>query len=134
MLDVKGQPDAAITPEGPVAICKGDDVLLTASGGSNRAYQWLKKDEPIAGATDITYTAGTKGKYQVLVTNTSNGCTNTSAAVKITEYEDPLAVITPQGPTTFCEGGSVVLQANTCLLYTSPSPRDRTRSRMPSSA
>ena len=25
-------------------------------------------------------------------------------------------------------------QPNTCLLYTSPSPRDRTRSRMPSSA
>ena len=25
-------------------------------------------------------------------------------------------------------------QANDCLLYTSPSPRDRTRSRMPSSA
>ena len=25
-------------------------------------------------------------------------------------------------------------QAETCLLYTSPSPRDRTRSRMPSSA
>ena len=26
------------------------------------------------------------------------------------------------------------LKANACLLYTSPSPRDRTRSRMPSSA
>ena len=26
------------------------------------------------------------------------------------------------------------LEPNTCLLYTSPSPRDRTRSRMPSSA
>ena len=25
-------------------------------------------------------------------------------------------------------------EGNTCLLYTSPSPRDRTRSRMPSSA
>ena len=25
-------------------------------------------------------------------------------------------------------------RSNTCLLYTSPSPRDRTRSRMPSSA
>ena len=25
-------------------------------------------------------------------------------------------------------------KTNTCLLYTSPSPRDRTRSRMPSSA
>ena len=28
----------------------------------------------------------------------------------------------------------VSLHLNTCLLYTSPSPRDRTRSRMPSSA
>ena len=29
---------------------------------------------------------------------------------------------------------SVIDQATRCLLYTSPSPRDRTRSRMPSSA
>ena len=29
---------------------------------------------------------------------------------------------------------STALLAGTCLLYTSPSPRDRTRSRMPSSA
>ena len=29
---------------------------------------------------------------------------------------------------------SHILLSNTCLLYTSPSPRDRTRSRMPSSA
>ncbi|MEO6166800.1 MAG: T9SS type A sorting domain-containing protein, partial [Chitinophagales bacterium] len=113
VLDVKGQPDALVTPEGPIAICKGVDVLLTASGGSNRMYQWLKKDVPIAGATGITYSADSKGNYKVLVTNTTTGCTNTSAAVKITEYEDPIAVITPQGPTTFCEGGSVVLQANT---------------------
>ena len=27
-----------------------------------------------------------------------------------------------------------IIQNNHCLLYTSPSPRDRTRSRMPSSA
>ena len=32
-------------------------------------------------------------------------------------------------------GGAVILRIIlTCLLYTSPSPRDRTRSRMPSSA
>ena len=31
-------------------------------------------------------------------------------------------------------GGSFYLQSKICLLYTSPSPRDRTRSRMPSSA
>ena len=30
--------------------------------------------------------------------------------------------------------GQMISSPNTCLLYTSPSPRDRTRSRMPSSA
>ena len=30
--------------------------------------------------------------------------------------------------------GATLLNLITCLLYTSPSPRDRTRSRMPSSA
>ena len=35
-------------------------------------------------------------------------------------------VVDISGPTT--------IEGNTCLLYTSPSPRDRTRSRMPSSA
>ena len=29
---------------------------------------------------------------------------------------------------------SIIMQLMVCLLYTSPSPRDRTRSRMPSSA
>ena len=30
--------------------------------------------------------------------------------------------------------GTISENSNNCLLYTSPSPRDRTRSRMPSSA
>ena len=32
------------------------------------------------------------------------------------------------------QGGPIDIINNFCLLYTSPSPRDRTRSRMPSSA
>ena len=43
---------------------------------------------------------------------------------------DALLVIRPS--THFRDGR--VIQNYTCLLYTSPSPRDRTRSRMPSSA
>ena len=31
-------------------------------------------------------------------------------------------------------GASITEESNTCLLYTSPSPRDRQKSRMPSSA
>ena len=34
----------------------------------------------------------------------------------------------------FMYGWALLLVIETCLLYTSPSPRDRTRSRMPSSA
>ena len=33
-----------------------------------------------------------------------------------------------------CCSGIDIYDARSCLLYTSPSPRDRTRSRMPSSA
>ena len=32
------------------------------------------------------------------------------------------------------ENGNALAWSSACLLYTSPSPRDRTRSRMPSSA
>ena len=51
-----------------------------------------------------------------------------------------VAIITPfhtDGSIDYDKFGEVIEQqiANqTCLLYTSPSPRDRTRSRMPSSA
>ena len=42
----------------------------------------------------------------------------------ITEFTDDV----------FIYGDAYAQSFNSCLLYTSPSPRDRTRSRMPSSA
>ena len=41
-----------------------------------------------------------------------------------------------EGPVWFAAGRYLLISdiPNNCLLYTSPSPRDRTRSRMPSSA
>ena len=39
-----------------------------------------------------------------------------------------------EGDPWWSGGGSAKPYQYTCLLYTSPSPRDRTRSRMPSSA
>ena len=37
-------------------------------------------------------------------------------------------------PILLCSTLAVAIIIESCLLYTSPSPRDRTRSRMPSSA
>ena len=45
------------------------------------------------------------------------------------------SIIVRQRGTRFHPGANVGIgKDHTCLLYTSPSPRDRTRSRMPSSA
>ena len=55
-----------------------------------------------------------------VVSRTSNGCSRGSSAI-FAEHASMACIATSQRPYT-------------CLLYTSPSPRDRTRSRMPSSA
>ena len=47
----------------------------------------------------------------------------------------PVAPVTPVAPSAPTSGDDAsAAQMPRCLLYTSPSPRDRTRSRMPSSA
>ena len=51
-------------------------------------------------------------------------CGNSSAGKKISSYDTSLK--SKKLPR--------ITKYNNCLLYTSPSPRDRTRSRMPSSA
>ena len=52
-------------------------------------------------------------------------------------YRNEAAIIKLYGqlpPETVNPDANYMDQSNVCLLYTSPSPRDRTRSRMPSSA
>ena len=51
-----------------------------------------------------------------------------------TLLKDPLALGKPSKQTPAFLIGGYFHTAILCLLYTSPSPRDRTRSRMPSSA
>ena len=47
-----------------------------------------------------------------------------------------LIIIDAKGERAFCSGGDIaeLYDTGTCLLYTSPSPRDLSTSRMPSSA
>jgi hypothetical protein len=81
---------------------------------TNRTYQWKKGANLISGATQSSYTATRGGNYRVIVTNTVTGCSKTTgSATVVTVNALPTATITPQGPSTFCAGGSVVLAANT---------------------
>lgn len=113
VVTVNTLPLASITATGSTTICSGESVLLKAPNVANRSYQWLKGGTNINGATSFSYTATTGGTYKVVVTNTSTGCSKTTAnGTVVTVNALPTASITPQGPTTFCTGGNVTLKAN----------------------
>ena len=98
-------PGASINASGPTTFCLGNYVILNASPGSS--YLWSN------GATTQNVTITQSGSYTVAVTN-PYGCsgTYTSSAIQVNATSVPTAIITLSGPTAFCPGGSVTLQAN----------------------
>ena len=110
-----------------------------------------------ADTVDIGTGACADFKYEIRRTwRVTDGCGNTTDSTQVITVDDTVApifnepadiTITCSMPTDTSATGNITnLSDNcstdltmtvsqvTCLLYTSPSPRDRTRSRMPSSA
>jgi len=92
---------------------------------------------------ELRITAGTGvGQVRTILINTTTTITITTAWDTIpddtSEYELVLILRDQDHITaTLTFGAGIITELEdsaTCLLYTSPSPRDRTRSRMPSSA
>ena len=81
----------------------------------------------IVGGAAFGFWAYKKPYGNPLKDNLAEGETALTPYVKIDQ--EGVTIITPRG-----EMGQGVQTTLACLLYTSPSPRDRTRSRMPSSA
>jgi hypothetical protein len=100
-VTVNAIPNSNVTISGPATFCSGSSVTLTAQGTGT--YLWSN------GATTNSITVNQSGNYSVTVT--SNGCSATSSPINITVNQSPTAVITPQGNTTFCQGGFVTLTA-----------------------
>jgi len=97
-----------ITVTGSTSLCPGDSAILTATGNGNGNYVWSN------GATTQSITVFSANNYTV----TSNGvCDTTAASVTITAGAAPNVVITPSGPTTFCQGGQVTLSASGADTY-----------------
>jgi hypothetical protein len=113
VINLNALPTVAVTPTSVTPFCQGGSALLTAaSSAPNASYQWNLNGTPISGATSTTISAVSNGSYSVTVTNTGTGCSNTSNAVPVTVYPLPAIGITPAAATTFCQGGSVVLNAS----------------------
>jgi len=110
-VTVNAPPSATITAGGSTTICSGGSVTLSANTGAGLSYQWNLNGGIIASATASSYVAAAAGNYTCVVTNT---CGSTSSnAIAVTVNTVPAATITADGPTTFCPGGSVTLNANT---------------------
>jgi hypothetical protein len=98
-----------ISAGGSTTFCEGGSVTLTAPSSS--FYLWSN------GATTQSIVVTASGSYSVTVTN-AGGCSATSAATAVTVNAAPATpTITPSGPTTFCEGGSVTLTAPNGFSY-----------------
>jgi len=103
-------PSATITPQGNTTLCQGGFVNLNASIGSNYTYEWYNNGQLINGATASVYKATSSGNYTVKVID--GACNATSTATTVTVNSNPTATITPQGNTSFCQGGFVNLVAS----------------------
>jgi len=103
-------PTSGITANGPTTFCSGGSVTLT-SNSTTGTYLWSN------GATTRAITASSTGNYTVTVTG-SNGCQATTGPIAVNANGiTGTATITSSGATSFCQGGSVVLTANTGSSY-----------------
>ena len=112
--------DVVIVGSGNAALCAG----IAACEHSANVLMIEKADCNMAGG-NTKYTAGAmRFAYE----------TSEDLLPLLATPNDPRIARTDFGSYTQEKFTADLLSFNDCLLYTSPSPRDRTRSRMPSSA
>ena len=93
---------------GPTTFCQGGSVTLAATNGTS--YLWSNN------ATTQSISPNVSGNYSVKVKDAS-GCEATSNIIKVTVNPLPIASISANGPTSFCQGSSVVLSASKAKSY-----------------
>ena len=91
---------------------------------NNVDFFWYEQNQGtlIDGATEEDYFVDEPGTYNFIVSNNETGCFVEASITVEDNFSNPEATI--EFPDT----------RSCCLLYTSPSPRDKRQSRMPSSA
>ena len=107
IVTIGAQPTpSTIIANGPTTFCSGGSVTLS---GNNNGGIWS------TGETTSSIIVSTSGDY--FVTNTNECSSILSNHIIVTVNPNPTVNITPSGPTTFCQGGSVTLTASNNLSY-----------------
>jgi gliding motility-associated-like protein len=100
----------SINPVGPLEICPGESVELTASSTGTGQLAWSNGD------TGNSTTVNSAGTYTVTI---SGGCGQASSSVVVTVGTTPQLSISPAGPIEICGGEEIELtaQANGNVLW-----------------
>ena len=115
-------------------------IFLSVGGLTNPTFQWIDgTNSTISTAEDLLNVPA--GVYNVIVdSDNTQPCPLDSIVITEPPPLEVLNVITARPSCTGFQDGFIDLTVSggtpntSCLLYTSPSPRDATLSRMPSSA
>jgi Subtilase family len=99
---------SAITPAGPISICPGKNITLSATPNPELTYQW-KKDGVNVGINSSVYSPTTPGIYNLILSKP--GCSISSNQVQVSQYPTTVAVSSSRNPATIC-GDSVILSTN----------------------
>lgn len=122
-VTVSGTPVSAPTSGGDQTqnVCPPNPILtLTATATVPAGHSLTWYDAPSGGNVVASPTLSTVGTvtYYAASTNNSTGCISTTrTAVTLTINAAPPATVTVGGPTTFCQGGNVLLTANAGSSY-----------------
>lgn len=112
IVSVSGFSTVTLSPSGPVIKCQGQSQALIATAPGI----FIRNFTDTVAMNVLSFTATMSGNYQVIV-GASSGCPIASNTVSLTFNPLPSSVVTPNGPTTFCAGGSVVLLAPNASGY-----------------
>lgn len=96
-----------ITQGDSITFCQGSNIVLTSPSTGN----WFKNSVYFAGSSQSCAVI-TAGSYQILVSSSLFACYAISDPIIVSMAPLPTASIVPTGTTTFCQGGTVTLNAN----------------------
>lgn len=124
-LTVRPLPAAAIINNTNASICEGDVFSLQAQQAVQYSYEWLRNNQVMSGATSPDLSILQTGRYKVRVTNEFNcKAVSSDTGLFVTVNRKPPAVITAQGPATFCTGNTVELRGSAGAGFTYQWMRD----------
>jgi hypothetical protein len=114
ILPIRVKANPVITAQGSI-VCEGFSGLIAASATPiNPAFQynWTFPSGAIDPGNVASFETSIGGEYVVTVKD-NHGCISNPATATLVVNSLPSATLVAEGPTRFCEGGSLVLSAPT---------------------